>query len=256
MNEDRTGPGLTDEDPFVRYDAVCAGGLDPAQHERALTDDHPIVRRAAVYACGLSESQHERALTDDHWIVRAAAARIGGMSEAQLDRALCDKFPFVRIPAIAAGSLRDDQWEMMLTDPDMFVRRAATVFCRLTDSQRQRAKNDDDGYVRLAAEFSEKYGGVPVVPDIDAAILAAITDGGGLDMKKWHCGTTHCRAGWAIHLAGEAGYELKRLIGPLEAGAAIYRRSRPGKRIPNFFAPRQAALEDIRRCAASAGGAA
>ena len=36
--------------------------------------------------------------------------------------------------------------------------------------------------------------------------LKAIEDGGKLDMSTWHrCGTTHCRAGWAITLAGAAG---------------------------------------------------
>jgi uncharacterized protein YjbI with pentapeptide repeats len=53
---------------------------------------------------------------------------------------------------------------------------------------------------------------VPVLPDIDKAVLAAVSQPDcTLDMDGWHgdnddknpCGTTHCRAGWAIHLAGK-----------------------------------------------------
>lgn len=92
---------------------------------------------------------------------------------------------------------------------------------------------------------------VPVVEKIDAKILAEIEAGGRLDMGLWHlCETTHCRAGWAIHLAGEQGYALERKIGSLRAGAAIYRASRPGQHAPWFFASNEAALDDIRKCAA------
>src|SRR5690606_33042680 len=48
--------------------------------------------------------------------------------------------------------------------------------------------------------------GVPVVPDLDRQILAAVGDGHGLDMELWHCcSTIHCVAGWAVTLAGQAG---------------------------------------------------
>ena len=50
----------------------------------------------------------------------------------------------------------------------------------------------------------------PIVENIDAAILAAINAGGKLKMSDWHtCKTTHCRAGWAVTLAGDAGKELE-----------------------------------------------
>jgi len=30
-------------------------------------------------------------------------------------------------------------------------------------------------------------------------------------MDSWHtCNTTHCRAGWIVHLAGKEGYELEK----------------------------------------------
>ena len=79
---------------------------------------------------------------------------------------------------------------------------------------------------------------IPVVDQIDASILAAIQSGGALDMTRWHtCETTHCQAGWAIVLAGDAGRELERRYGSGVAGALIYAASRPGQPVPNFFSP-------------------
>jgi len=90
----------------------------------------------------------------------------------------------------------------------------------------------------------------PVVPKIDAAILAAVEHGGTLDMSEWHkCDTTHCRAGWAIHLAGEDGYLLEKQTMPYLAGRLIYEASRPGP-APDFFATTDDALADLRACAA------
>jgi hypothetical protein len=67
---------------------------------------------------------------------------------------------------------------------------------------------------------------------------------GELKMNDWHtCETTHCRAGWAIHLAGSAGAELEALYGPERAGGFIYRASTG--RWPDFFASNDAALADI-----------
>ncbi len=100
---------------------------------------------------------------------------------------------------------------------------------------------------------------IPVIPNIDAAILAAIEAGGTLDMGSWHgneaCGTTHCRAGWAIHLAGDAGYALEAKTSSQMAGAMIYRASRPGKPAPWFFDTTENALADLRKCAAEQAGA-
>lgn len=91
---------------------------------------------------------------------------------------------------------------------------------------------------------------VPVVADIDAKILAAIEAGGELYMKNWHsCATTHCRAGWAITIAGEAGLELERKTSPYLAGRLIYEASRSGVPCPDFFATDEEAMADLRRCA-------
>ena len=97
---------------------------------------------------------------------------------------------------------------------------------------------------------------IPTVDKIDMKILAAIECGGLLDMSAWHgpdnniCGTTHCRAGWAVHLAGDAGIALQAKVGPQSAGAMIYRKSRPSQPAPWFFASNDDALADIRKCAA------
>lgn len=95
---------------------------------------------------------------------------------------------------------------------------------------------------------------IPLLLNIDAAILEAVEkDGNKLDMSKWHvCRTTHCRAGWAMHLCGDAGYALEKAVGSSAAGALIYAKSRPDKPIPNFTASDEAALADMRACAAEA----
>jgi hypothetical protein len=71
-------------------------------------------------------------------------------------------------------------------------------------------------------------------------------------MDQWHtCETTHCRAGWAIHLAGVAGKVLEHCCGSNVAGALIHIASSPALegKVPNFFASNEAALADIRRLA-------
>lgn len=73
-----------------------------------------------------------------------------------------------------------------------------------------------------------------------------------VDMFTWHtCDTTHCRAGWAIHLAGEEGYALERKYGPNVAGALITINSCPelNGQVPNWFATDKEARTDIARLA-------
>jgi uncharacterized protein YjbI with pentapeptide repeats len=94
---------------------------------------------------------------------------------------------------------------------------------------------------------------VPFVPRLDAQILERIESGQGkLYMYAWHtCETTHCRAGWAVTLAGEAGRTLEAKIGTAAAGALIYYRSTG--RIPDFYASDEDALADIIACARAQG---
>jgi hypothetical protein len=72
-----------------------------------------------------------------------------------------------------------------------------------------------------------------------------------LNMSQWHtCETTHCRAGWIVHLAGEKGKALEAATSTAHAARAIYRASDPGCRAPHFYASNERAMEDIKKCAA------
>ena len=85
---------------------------------------------------------------------------------------------------------------------------------------------------------------MPCVEHLDQQILAALKAGGTLEMAGWHgCGTTHCRAGWAITLAGDAGQLLEAQLGPNTAAALIYHVS--AGYVPDFFATNADALADI-----------
>lgn len=92
---------------------------------------------------------------------------------------------------------------------------------------------------------------VPVIPDIHQTVLKAVEAPGALDMKTWHtCETTHCRAGWVVHLAGERGRALEAASNTLFAAMHIYKESSPIKVSPvRFFGTNEGALEDMRRCA-------
>jgi hypothetical protein len=111
-----------------------------------------------------------------------------------------------------------------------------------------------------AADMRLRHPEVPVVPNLDRAILKAIGAGGVLDMSFWHgnaaCGATHCRAGWAVELAGEAGRALEQSVpgGTGQAGGLIYLCSEGY--LPYFYASKDEALADMRRRAAEAEAAA
>ena len=114
------------------------------------------------------------------------------------------------------------------------------------------------------AEYCELNGLDPtkveyVIPNIDATILASIEANKaagkrpaneqlawpGLHQTNW-CETTHCRAGYAICLAGKAGFELEKKFGSEIAGKMIYAVSRPDDRpLPDFHASDEAAMADI-----------
>ncbi len=91
---------------------------------------------------------------------------------------------------------------------------------------------------------------VPVIPDLDER-MAEVAARGQLDMSAWHCGTTHCRAGWAVIFGGEAGRKLEDAFGPGMAGQLIYEAS-TGRPAPNFFAGNEEAMSDITACAQAA----
>ena len=58
-------------------------------------------------------------------------------------------------------------------------------------------------------------------PRITAVARAAL-EADALDMDTWHtCETTHCIAGWAIHLAGDEGKALEEKHGSYIAGLSL-----------------------------------
>ena len=96
----------------------------------------------------------------------------------------------------------------------------------------------------------------PVIEDIHAKVYAAASQPGALDMGKWHCGTSHCRAGWVVTLAGKEGSDLEARIGTPAAAMAIYMASDPDRwkteRLPDFYCDNATALADMARMAGAA----
>lgn len=70
-------------------------------------------------------------------------------------------------------------------------------------------------------------------------------------MSTWHtCDTTHCRAGWVVQLAGDAGKALEAFHDTPLAAQLIYKASSPIKVAPpRFYEDNDQAMADIRRCA-------
>ena len=170
------------------------------------------------------------------------------LADADLTRADLSGADLTRADLSGADLTRADLMRANLTRarnvPDLATREEPTEPYART-SNRSRAD-----YAAAAAAYRARHPEVPVVEDLDAKILAAIgRPGCSLDMGAWHqCETTHCRAGWAIHLAGKSGYDLEKNMGdPALAGRAIYRASTG--RSPHFYATNERALADIRRCA-------
>jgi hypothetical protein len=70
-------------------------------------------------------------------------------------------------------------------------------------------------------------------------------------MSTWHtCETTHCRAGWVVVLAGEAGKELESKTDTCFAAMVIYNASSAIK-VPHtmFFVNNEESMKDIVKCA-------
>lgn len=71
-------------------------------------------------------------------------------------------------------------------------------------------------------------------------------------MDSWHtCETTHCRAGWVVHLAGELGKKLEEATTTPFAAMQIYHKSNPGIPVSpvRFYESNKVAMDDIVRCA-------
>jgi len=96
---------------------------------------------------------------------------------------------------------------------------------------------------------------VPVIADIHTRIYKAASKKGALDMGTWHrCEKTHCRAGWAVALAGEEGAALESFYNTPLAAMMIYDASDPKFKINpgRFFDENKEALADMKKLAESA----
>ena len=91
---------------------------------------------------------------------------------------------------------------------------------------------------------------IPVIDDIHRKVYEAARAPGALDMDRWHrCDTTHCRAGWVVHLAGPEGYVLAEAVGIAVAAVLIYRASGYDIFPVRFYDTNEEALEDMARLA-------
>jgi hypothetical protein len=92
---------------------------------------------------------------------------------------------------------------------------------------------------------------VPIVPNLHQKVYRAAKKKGALEMADWHwCETTHCRAGWVVHLAGQQGYDLERRVTASLAAQMIYEAS-TGKPVHEnaFYVGNSEALRSMRNAA-------
>jgi hypothetical protein len=81
-------------------------------------------------------------------------------------------------------------------------------------------------------------------------VYAAASRPEALAMKAVHtCENTHCRAGWVIALAGEAGARLERFYNWELAAMLIYDAGGYKIHPARFYDSNEAALADIKRLA-------
>ena len=92
---------------------------------------------------------------------------------------------------------------------------------------------------------------IPVIPEIHKCVFEAASQPEALNMKDWHtCENTHCRAGWVVTLAGEAGKALEKATSTDFAAMQIYKASSEIRVSPSrFFDNNDAALNDMQKCA-------
>ena len=69
-------------------------------------------------------------------------------------------------------------------------------------------------------------------------------------MDDWHtCDTTHCRAGWVVTLAGDAGKALEAWHDTALAAQLIYRESGYPINPNRFYDSNEDAMADMKRLA-------
>lgn len=190
---------------------------------------------AVIFECELPESIAAQSIAKQRrYAAKQALAADANLADADLADA-----------NLAGANLADAYLAGARNVPETNGSESVQPHERATTDEQRAAR-----YAKRSAKFRERNPDVPVIPDIDARILALVDSGAGkLDMGAWHsCQTTHCRSGWAITLGGEAGKALEEKYGPFHAGRMIYIASTG--RVPHFFASNEAAMEDLRACAA------
>ncbi len=92
---------------------------------------------------------------------------------------------------------------------------------------------------------------IPKIEGIHSKVANAVSADGALEMGIWLvCETTHCRAGWVVHLAGEDGKKLESQTSTEFAAMMIYKESSDIRVSPTrFYESNEVAMADILRCA-------
>ncbi len=110
-----------------------------------------------------------------------------------------------------------------------------------------------DDKKNLKGDPTSEWTGAPAIPfieNIHAKIYEAVSQPKSLKMGNWHtCDTTHCRAGWVVHLAGEAGYALQKFHNTPLAAQLIYEASGYKINPCRFYDDNEAAMADIKKLA-------
>jgi hypothetical protein len=91
---------------------------------------------------------------------------------------------------------------------------------------------------------------IPSIPNIHKVLYEAVSQPKALNMLDWHtCETTHCRAGWIVTLAGEAGRKLEAFHNTALAAQLIYRESGYLINPCRFYDNNEEAMADMKRLA-------
>lgn len=99
-------------------------------------------------------------------------------------------------------------------------------------------------------ENNEAIPPVPVIENIHRKIFEAVSKPSALSMDAYHtCNTTHCRAGWIVHLAGDAGYALELFHNAELAAMLIYKASGYEINPARFYDSNKAAMKHMRELA-------
>ena len=108
-----------------------------------------------------------------------------------------------------------------------------------------------DCYDRFGKKSNRQVIEIPKIDNIHQRVFEAVSQPDALDMSDWHtCNTTHCRAGWVVHLAGPLGYELEKQTSTEFAAMMLYKKSSPIRVSPaRFYETAKDAMADMKRCA-------